>query len=373
YQSGLYSDQRSLCPVGAKNKLAFIEIARVLCIFLVVLLHSVDMVTGKYGYTSVTILISTVTRFVVPVFFTISAFLLAIRHRNPNYSIDTNKFWRSRLQTLVLPFLVWNVIYMLVEKDLWDVPILSPSTAFNLATGYIQLFFIFVLLQCLAVYSIIANRFTEKLVRNCLILFVLASIAFYGLSSYLLWTQGSDGHFFEWTYGKLIFPWGIFFFWGIWLGYKPQGIVRISRYRFIFLATAIIALIPYLWGTKLQLLVLGGISRDYFLITGLPFQFLAATAFLGFLYPLELSIQSNKTALALAGWGKYMFGVYVAHLALQYYIDQWWNQLFPEAEAFWQITIETFLAFFLTLAFVRLCSEPKLSLLNRVLFGGRGT
>jgi fucose 4-O-acetylase-like acetyltransferase len=98
------------------------------------------MVTGKYGYTPATMLISTATRFVVPVFFMISAFLLAIRHRDPNYSVDAKKYWQSRLQTLVLPFLVWNVIYMLVEKDLWDVPIVSPSTAFNLATGYFNCF-----------------------------------------------------------------------------------------------------------------------------------------------------------------------------------------------------------------------------------------
>jgi len=358
--------------LSSKKRLAFIEIARVLCIFLVVLLHSTDLVTQKYGYTPVTNFISTATLFVVPAFFMISAFLLAIRHRDPNYSVDTKKFWQSRLHTLVLPFLVWNVIYMLVLKNLFDVPILSFSTVFNLATGYIHLYFVFVLLQCLVIYSIIANKFTEKLVRNCLILFALVSIAFYGLSSYLLCTPVLHGTFFEWTYGKLILPWGIFFFWGIWLGYKPAALERVSQYRFYFFAAAIIALIPYLLSHSLQLYTFGGIYVGYFVITGLPFQFLAANALLGFLYHWEPSIQSNKKTMAVAKWGKYMFGVFIAHLAFLYYFNQGWTLLFPEVGAFWQITIETIFTFFITLAFVFICSKPRLSPLNRVLFGGRG-
>ncbi len=72
--------------------------------------------------------------------------------------------------------------------------------------------------------------------------------------------------------------------------------------------------------TQRQLITLGGIFRDYFLITGLPYQFVSAIAFLGFLYHREPSIQGNKMTLALARWGKYMFGVYVAHLALEHYL-----------------------------------------------------
>ena len=355
--------------MGSENKPAFIEIARILIIFLVVLLHSTNLATSKYGNTATTNFISTATLFAVPLFFMVSAFLLAIQDRDPNYSVDIKKFWQSRLHTLVLPFLVWNVIYMLVEKNLFDSPIVSFSTLFNLATGYDQLFLIFVLLQCFVVYSLIANKFSEKLVRNCLILFALTSIAFYGLSSYLLWTHVLHGSLW---YGKLIIPWGIFFFWGIWLGYNRTGLERVSQYRFYSLFAAIIALIPYLLSHSFQLYAFGGIYVAYFVISALPFQFLAASALLGFLYHWEPSIQSNKRAMAVASWGKYVFAVFVSYLAFLYYFNQGWTLVFPNAGAISQITAETLFTFFITFVFVFVCSKPRLSPLNRVLFGGRG-
>jgi len=353
-------------------RFAFIEIARVACIFIVVLMHTNELAVVGASSTPLTLAISPAVRFVVPVFLMISGLLLGLRHRDPGYRVDARDFWGRRAQTLILPFFVWNIVYMFILVVIPGKPIFNAQTLFNVTTGYVHLYFVIVLLQCLALYTFLARFFSARALRVCVLLAALSSFAFYAISENLLWTLGPDERIFEWCYGKLVFGWAVFFFWGVLLGYQAGALERLNQNRYWLLLAALGAYVPYWLETQSELVRLGALARDYFLLSGLLYQFIAANAFLAFFYGWEPHIPNNRFAKCLVGWGKYMFGVYVAHLAVLVYLVPLWNQLLPTVPLSIEIAVVTTLTFFITLAFVRLCSMPPFGFLGALLFGGRG-
>ncbi|MEI6725898.1 MAG: acyltransferase, partial [Actinomycetes bacterium] len=68
-----------------RQKLAYLEVARVVCIFAVVVAHATDLAASRSGPTGLTVFLSTAIRFVVPAFFMISGYLIGAKHRDPAY------------------------------------------------------------------------------------------------------------------------------------------------------------------------------------------------------------------------------------------------------------------------------------------------
>ena len=90
--------------MSSPRKLIFIEVARVLGILAVVFIHTFEQTVPDAQTTVFYQFISPLIRFVVPLFFIISGFVLGIHHRDPGYRVDVKSFWRRRLITLVIPF-----------------------------------------------------------------------------------------------------------------------------------------------------------------------------------------------------------------------------------------------------------------------------
>lgn len=359
--------------MSSSEKIVGIELARVGCIFTVVLLHAIDMVVAQNGITPLSLILLASMRFIVPMFFIISGFLIGVRLQNPVFTLNSHSFWQIRWRSLVLPFLIWNLIYMLMFKNIYGLPIFTWHTLFNLCTGYQHLYFVFVLLQCLLVYTIIANSLNRQGLKTVVAWAATGTILFYALSELLLWKYGSDGHFFEWNLGKLGLAWGLFFFWGMWLGSSKINVNLLIRYRHFLFTAAIIFFIPYWLETNNQLYYLGAVYRDYFLLSGLPFQFLAASAFLAYIFNREIKIRLSSNLLYLASWGKYMFGVYLCHLFILAYLNKVWIYYFPGDYFFLQVIVLTLPAFSISLGLVKLCSMPPYQFIGNSLFGGRGS
>jgi surface polysaccharide O-acyltransferase-like enzyme len=194
-----------------------------------VLAHSTDTVATRTGPSSLTVALSTGIRFAVPAFFMISGFLMGAHHRDPAYRLDVRRLWSRRALTLTVPF-VWNLICMLIFVVAAGGSALDSNTLFNVTTGYIHLYFVAV--------PIAAHWFSARLLKVCLVLAAVSSVAFYAFSEYLLWTQPPDGHQFEWRFGKLGLAWAVFFFWGLWLGYRPQIMEWLRRHRWWLVAAS---------------------------------------------------------------------------------------------------------------------------------------
>lgn len=90
-----------------------IEALRLPLAVLVVLIHTYnsawDAVASAPFHEAATYLCRTVTGFAVPMFFVLSGYLYFAATPSPSLA-DYRRKWRRRVQTLLLPYLVWNLI-----------------------------------------------------------------------------------------------------------------------------------------------------------------------------------------------------------------------------------------------------------------------
>jgi fucose 4-O-acetylase-like acetyltransferase len=358
--------------MSSQVKLIYIDVARVIGILVVVLGHTAGMAITHLESTSSYLVISPLVRFVVPLFFIISGLVLGLHHRDPEYRVDVKRFWQRRFHTLVLPFLAWNIVYMFLLEVAQGQSIFDWQTLFSVTTGYVHLYFVFVLLQFLVLYTLLSKYFSARVLLASLALAALSSIAFYAISDNLLWTVGPDEHHFEWRYGKLFFGWAVFFFWGLWLGYSPATLEWLKRHQWWLLLAALCAYVPYYLVMRDEFLRFGTFARDYFLLSGLPYQFLASTWFLAFLSGLDARMRSSSRMTRFASFGPNAFGVYVAHLAVLVVIVFLWGQFMPTVPAAIELLVIAALTLLGTIALLRLISLSPFGLLSVVLLGGRG-
>ncbi len=358
-------------PSSISGRMAFIEVARVVCIFIVVLAHTVDGILAGAKPGPWTLVFSSFMRFAVPAFFMISGLLMGLRHRDPTYKLDVGGFWRTRVRTIVLPFFVWDIIYMFIFVNLWHSSYFSLSTLWFVLTGYNHLYFIAVLIQFLLVYSFMARSLTPRTARLATMVSAACTLAFYAVSEALFWTQKPDHFFFEWHWGKIGFAWALFFFFGLWLGVEGGLLERIRRLRYPLLAVSVVSLVAYWFEFRYEYLDLGAASRQYFLLPGLVFQFAGAVTFLAFFSTWERRFSAGSFWRRVLPWGSLMFGVYMAHLAvLQVTIPQG-IKLLGSLPLILQTVIIGLVTYLATVAGVWICSLPWLLPLNFLLFGGR--
>lgn len=196
-----------------KREWKWIEVFRTLGMLGVVFFHTTELSYPSSGAEGPwMIAVSTIARFIVPAFFIISGLLLRRSYVSTGRDFEFKLFWKGKLKRIVVPFLVWNVIYMLMYRFLDGQQILSWNTLWQLITGYMHLYFVFVLLQFFFIYSLIQKYLSRKNLNYMLVASAAGSFLFYLSSELLLRINGPDKVFFEWHYGKIYIAWGLFFF-----------------------------------------------------------------------------------------------------------------------------------------------------------------
>ena len=215
---------------------------------------------------------------------------------------------RRKLRQLVVPFLVWNVVTLLlmpVERTpLW-------YGGFNLLTGAWHLYFIFALLQLMAL-AWFAERHLRLGGEAMLLIAGAITGAMYLWSDALLWSQGGDGLAFEATIRKFGPTWGLFFAVGLWLRDRPQLPGELAG-RIWFWAAAAAAYAGYYLALRAEVEWLGYATRLQFLAGGLAFQVLGPLALIGALQRLQAIGSGRRVVGALARGSRHTFAVYLAH------------------------------------------------------------
>jgi len=153
--------------------------------------------TGAYSLTNPQVnvhlfaLLEIFTRFSVPIFFFVSAFGLFLQ-QDLSAKFDYSAFMLRRLRTVLIPYLVWSILYMthytIISGDtlFWLPPLLFEYLFFGLASY--QLYFLVILLwfyTLMPLWRWIVQQSLAHPVRNLGILLLL-QIAFNYYSSYLL-------------------------------------------------------------------------------------------------------------------------------------------------------------------------------------------
>ena len=288
-----------------------------MAMFFIVLVHAVEFSrTPGTPKTLWELLLSVFARFTVPAFFVIAGLLLQKSLEKADAAPKIGPFLYKKFTTLMVPFFAWNVIYMFVFKLVFKWPVFSATSAWNLTTGYIHLYYVFVLIQFFIFYPLVYPALKKRGPGFILGVGALFSVSVFMISEYLLWSGGPDGHFFEWHAGKLFVGWSLFFCWGVFLANHPEIFTKIKKH-WPWLVLATVALFGlYCMETLLQIKIQGEISRDFFLISGLPFQFAGATLFLIIMDTINGKVPENRFLKRINRSGKDTFGIYLAHLAL---------------------------------------------------------
>ncbi|MDR3560266.1 MAG: acyltransferase [Negativicutes bacterium] len=159
------------------------------------MLGVVGIHTGAYSLTNPEVNIhlfaalEIFTRFTVPIFFFVSAFGL-FRQYPPDNPLDYGRYFVRRARTVLIPYLVWSLLYMARQSWLtddwwqWSPPYIYEHFLFGLASY--QLYFLVILLWfylLMPLWRAMLPRLLEKPVQGLTLLLIL-QIAFNYYSSY---------------------------------------------------------------------------------------------------------------------------------------------------------------------------------------------
>jgi len=325
--------------ICSKKHLAFIEIIRVAAIFFVVFIHVVESLGRQYS--PLALLADLSGRFFVPLLLMISGFLLGYKYHSQNnfqkklqndiqnsieidpqmglekIGFDRSRFLQSKIYGIAVPFIIWNIIYVtaVIRPGFRD--LFSWHVLFLLATGFVHLYFVFVLLQLFLVYIFLYPKNADKKGQFifCAIS-ILLTLLLYLFSEWDYSNNGADNHYFEWTFGKFFIGWMAFFFLGILIGAHRDLRLKLGRHMWLFLMIAILIFPVYYYQEMRMIANDGYLCREYFRVSGFIYQFFAALFVL--LYSesfFESNQKKNLMALrdSLAALGNDSFGVYLNH------------------------------------------------------------
>lgn len=175
-----------------KNRIQSIEYIRGLSMLGVIGIH-----TGAYSLSAPDVnihlfaLLEIVTRFSVPIFFFVSAFGLFLHH-DLKGSFSYVSFMKRRCQTVLLPYILWSLLYMIhytwttSDVMIWQSPLVYHFFLFGLASC--QLYFL-VILMWFYLFMPLWRKLVVMILQSprlFLPLLLIGQIAFNYYSCYLL-------------------------------------------------------------------------------------------------------------------------------------------------------------------------------------------
>lgn len=236
-----YKDWFSLTT--AKDRVEYIDLAKGLAIFLVVLGHCVTLKSPVK---------SLVYTFHMPLFFMLSGFFLS---KNNLSFFDLKKYFSKKVKALIFPFLVWALFYAkfsypnfflilygtresLIKADclssLWFLPVLFLATFYVFFISCVKVRFkfensyffdLFVITFLFAIGFIFPHNFKLGNIWGCDIAFVAAAFMLIGNRIPLIVRKLSDNVFFTISVVVLFF---LIFFFTYQLGSSEIGYVRMA-------------------------------------------------------------------------------------------------------------------------------------------------
>ena len=290
-----------------KQRILYLDFLRCLAIFLVIVLHSMMYIVANPTYYQTAswylcILQNSFNRVGVPLFFMISGYLMLSRPSTE----QVGPFYRKNLPKLLLPLVVWNLIYYLVS--VWRAgtspsPVEFLRSLLNQGSSY-HMWFIYTLL---GIYLLCP--FLKRMVDRCTrgqLLVLLAIILFPTTIRPLL---NMSQPIYIYLFDPLMEGYLGYFLLGYWLGsYPPSRRARLGFYLagVAGYALGVIGNLSTASPEEIPLPFNGGYTLDHYLL-GAAIFVLAQAAFQRFQRPL------SRLERPLAGLSNLIFGVYWVH------------------------------------------------------------
>ena len=216
-----------------------------LCSVLVVFLHAYAFNDGPQptaAYHMEFFLSRVLAQTAVPVFFALSAFLF---YRNFTMDMLPGK-WKSRVHTLLIPYIIWNILSMLAFWFLAKLPFINtpafqitPMTVLRSVIAYeynLTFWFVYNLILLVALAPVVYGLMKNRYVGIAVILTLVGVYSFYTREIYL-------GDF-----GKIEIRAAVFYYLGAWCGLHLRQQVVQARFHWTGAAAlAVAAVICYVW------------------------------------------------------------------------------------------------------------------------------
>jgi len=354
-----------------RRELKWIELFRTLGVGAVVLGHTVQLSLPSAVMPKWVIVCFSSFFAIVPAFLIISGFLLRLSDSMSKREFKFTAFWKNKVNAILVPFLAWNIIYMFMLYFADHQPIFSWNTLFMVTTGYMQMYYLFVLLQFFLLFSLIHKWLSRRNLSYFTIAAAAGSLVFYTASWVTLKVAPEFTQYFEWHWGKLFLAWGLFFFWGLWLADHFDIFERLSRHLGWVAVASVLTYSLYVFQLLHELKAYEQVERQYFLVAGLLFQFVFANFLLALLYRAGKKGFKSGLSEYLINSGKDSYGIYLSHfLVLSIFLGAWSILGMPSVTWLKALLIAP-LTWISAQLLVRWCRNPRLSIPNRVLFGAR--
>ena len=376
------SDRAVATPKNKAGEIArsvWVDWLRVTAIFLVVIIHSAEpFYLGGEGSLILTesdafwvSLFDSFARACVPLFIIGSSYLQFPLH----YS--TKDFFIRRLKRVLIPFIVWTVVYALV----WGEPVENFSSLllnFNYAAGH--LWFVYMLVGIYLLMPIL-SPWAEKVKRNEL-LFYLCVCLFTSFIPFIREFFSGEGAYIEGPTGIPAFakyplwgecswnPYGLFYYFSGFIGYLLLGLY-LKRFASpkTGLRSTLTALAIWLTGFSVSF---GGFLYLVYKTSGSVFP-VEGSINLAVLWETPWAYDSIGVVLMVIGWllifrrvsisgnwykrfilplAKVSYGVYLCHLLILAYVSAHVCELFGTGQdgilGFWTTPVEILLSAIIT-------------------------
>lgn len=301
----------------------------------------------------------------VPGYFILSGFILG---KNINKPFEALPFIRKKFNSLIIPFLIWNVIYIVFAFYSFHWEILSLSSLRSLLTGFISMYFLFALMQLFIVFALM-QRFFKNHPLKWLIASLIISLGSYAVMDYTVWSKLDLQQSSEWNMLRVFLPWLFFFSLGIYLGMKEPLLKRLEQLSWLLVILAGIALYGYSWEAVSTFEFANNMPRSYFYLAGFFYQVFAALLVIG----LSQKIARINGAFTnyLISSGKDTFAIYLAIQLPIGVIGMTTLANFSLTYVFAYILFNFVVTFFGLQIIIRLVRKYDLTLIQKCLFGGR--
>jgi surface polysaccharide O-acyltransferase-like enzyme len=335
------SDDRSLpqspppsppAPRERASREAWIDVFRGFAILAVVLIHLLPRFYRLHTPSSQSWwLLFTVQRtmyFAVPGFILLSAMVNtgSLLRRPAVFS-----FWRSRLGTVVWPYLVWSGLYMAYQR--WYTPRGYPlgrlTGDLRWGTAWPHLYFMVVLIQLLIALPLLVLLLRKTGTRRpwwavVPLAIALGALAYYGNREYVHLAKPAS--WLVWYLPVVTL--------GVWLGGEGEGGRGVLRaVRWPALVGAIVAFVFYL-----RLAAAAALHQKISTMHYQAAEWAYAAAVTLFLLGFSLLLSQWRATRAVAGamtfLGRYALPVYLAHPLILALIDRYWPGRLRHGEAF---------------------------------------
>ncbi|AGK96929.1 acyltransferase [Clostridium pasteurianum] len=305
-----------------KKRLCGLELLRAFAFLLVLMQHSIGgySLDPKASFNNAVPLrmIFTISKPAVPMFIFISAVLLLYNYGD---GIDIKTFYKNRITTIILPYILCSFIYIILYHKKIDnlfISLLNGNTVFHLwyMGTIIRIYFIFpIVLFLLNKLKIKSNEFNNFFIIFYLIFsfILIANKDSIDLFVSRLFTKTSNFHIKEFMsispiYLSIYFIIGYYF-----VTYINKAVNLLLRYKTVITILFIIFLIPN------YLVIMGdriNINLNNYFTTAISIAFTINSIFFWYIVSIHIIERKNRLENLLKFISHYSFGGYLLHVLI---------------------------------------------------------